>query len=604
VKARHDLIRAFYSALKPPPPITVSEWAASNRIIPPHKSAEPGRWRNERTPYLVKIMDSFNDPRAERIIFCSATQVGKTQAILNMLGYLIDCDPDTAMIVYPTEDTGRDVFRDFIDPMINACPALAEKKPSSMNDYTLSRIAMKGGATIFLAWANSPASLASKPVRYLFLDEVDKYPVTLGREANPIELAKERTSTFWNRKIVIVSTPTIEGGPIWQEMKYADKKFEYLVPCPHCMHRQKLIFEQIKWSNESGLFVEAERTAYYECEKCKKAIYDHHKPWMLENGGWVANNRAKRYKSVAFHLPGLYSPWRTFGQFVRTFLETKKRPEKLQNFVNSWLAEPWRDDSSRIDQDEAINSLISNVDGRRGLVNEQAVTLTAGVDVQEDCLYYVVRGWAPDLSSWLVLKGVVTDWEMLERVLFDVEYEDENGRLMKIELAAIDSGYRTDEVYRFVAAHYPFAIAIKGASTDLGGKPFSLPSSDSRKQLGVAAPYIINTRYFKDFIYMRRRLPAGEPGAWHIYAGVTEDYLKQITAEVRTVKKGKPTWQKRSEHAQNHYWDAEVYAAAAAEILGVSRRTKAKTQNQISAQRLRTPSRQKTSWLGNMRGWL
>ena len=593
----------FWKFFNPPPLMTVSEWAEKNRFIPPHKSVEPGRWKNSRTPYLVSIMDFFNDPNTEKIVFCSATQVGKTQTILNQLGYLIDYDPDPAMIVYPTEDTGKSIFRDYLDPMIRACPSLNDKIPDSSDDYTISRMVFKGGAEIFLAWANSPASLASKPIRYLFLDEVDKYPTNVGKEANPIELAMERTSTFWNRKIVIVSTPTVETAPIWQELKHADVVFYFYVPCPHCGHYQKLIFEQVKWENKEGTYAEAERTAYYECEKCKKAIKDHHKPSMLLKGKWKAEKKVKYYKSVAFHLSGLYSPWRTFGQFARKFLETKKYPERLQNFVNSWLAEPWRDDTAKLKQEEVIEALKAYAIHKRGIVPSEAVALTAGVDVQEDRFYFVIRAWASDYTSWLVLEGEVPTWEMLKKILFMNRYPTTDGSQMAVELACIDSGYRTQEVYRFVEENYPRAVAVKGASSDMKGRPYSLPSQELRRQLGISAPYLVNTLFFKDFIYMRRGIPPGEPGAWYIYEGVSKEYLQHITSEVRKIRKGRVRWEKRTEHTPNHLWDAEVYAAVAAEILNVPYRSK---HTQIAEQNKPQKGRKKriSGWLGDTSGWL
>ncbi len=590
--------------LKPLKKITVSEWAEKNRIIPPHKSVEPGRWRNSRTPYLVKIMDSFNDLQIENIIFCSATQVGKTQAILNQLGFLIDIDPDPALVVYPTEDTGRAIFRDFIEPMIDASPVLRAKKPYSSDDFTLSRMAFRNGAEIFLAWANSPASLASKPIRYLFLDEVDKYPVTAGKEASPIELAMERTSTFWNRKIIMVSTPTIETGHIWQAFKNAEIRFYYHVPCPHCGHYQRLIFEQVKWPKELDSLSKIEDTAYYECEKCKKKITDKYKSDMLIKGKWKGDKNIRKYKTIAFHLSGLYSPWRTFGQVARKFLETKTHPERLQNFVNSWLAEPWKDLTARIKQDEDIENLKLYMHHEKGVVPSEAVALTAGVDVQVDRFYFVIRAWANDYTSWLVLEGAVQTWDELEKILFLSSFNTTDNEVMKVELACIDSGYRTQEVYEFVARNYPRAISVKGASTDLKGRPYSLPSNDAKKQLGVSAPYLINTLYFKDFIYMRRRIPAGENGAWYIYRGVSEDYLRQITSEIRVLDKGKPKWKKRTETVPNHLWDAEVYSAAAAEILNIPYRRK---EPKIKNNSIIAPAprkKPKNPWITRRSGWL
>ena len=573
----------FWSLFKPALDLGVSEWAAQNRYLPAHKTPEPGLWKNERTPYLAKIMDMFNEVGVEEIVFCSATQVGKTQVILNMLGYAIDCQPDPILVVYPSEDVGKDIFKDYIKPMIDSCPTLKEKVSESVDDTTLTRMAFKNGAILTLAWANSPSKLASKPIRYLFLDEVDKYPTNVAKEASPIELAKERTTNFINKKIIMVSTPTTEAGHIWQAFQNADVHFYYFVPCPHCGTKQKLKFEQVKWDTEVKSYSEVEKIAYYECEKCKKKIYDYHKPQMLEKGVWKPDNRVKDYKTVGFHLSGLYSPWRTFGQFARKFLETKSSPEKLQNFINSWLAEPWKDNTEVMKQEEAIEELKKYMFNEQGKVPKDAVALTAGIDVQENCFYFVIRAWGTDLTSWLILEGIAADWEQLAKIIFLNRYPVEGSTdFMTVEKACIDSGYRTKEVYQFVQQWYPLAIAIKGASTDLGGRPFEMPSQKAFRQLGKAAPFRINTNYYKDFISLRRRIPVGEAGAWYIYQGVSNDYLKQITSEIVVKKRNSLKWEPRTTNIKNHLWDAEVYATAAADMLQVwFREKKEKPKNQV-----------------------
>ena len=158
--------------LRPRERLRVSQWAEANRILP-DGNAIPGPWRNSVTPYLVEIMDAFDDETIERIIFIKPTQVGGTSAMENMLGSLVDQAPGPTMIVYPSDDLAERTVDAKLEPMITACKALAEKYRKN----TSKKLQLKFGTmTVYLNGANSPADLASTNIRYLFMDEVDKYP--------------------------------------------------------------------------------------------------------------------------------------------------------------------------------------------------------------------------------------------------------------------------------------------------------------------------------------------------------------------------------------------------------------------------------------------
>ena len=73
------LVSKLVAAIRPPPNMSVSEWAAQNRVLSPEASAEQGRWRNSRTPYLVEIMDAYSDPRVHHIVVVASSQVGKSE---------------------------------------------------------------------------------------------------------------------------------------------------------------------------------------------------------------------------------------------------------------------------------------------------------------------------------------------------------------------------------------------------------------------------------------------------------------------------------------------------------------------------------------------
>ncbi len=228
-----------------PVKMTVSEWSDQFRRLDVKTSAEPGQWATARTPYLKGIMDAFADPYVDEITVMAASQVGKTEAMYNMLGFIIDQDPGPTLMVSPRADDAKSVSYNRVRPMIECSPILSKYIPINTDDITKLEYHFDR-MILYFAGSNSPADLASRPIRYLFLDEVDKYPKFSGREADPIKLASERQKTFWNKKTVKVSTPTTREGYIFREYDKSDQR-RFHVPCPHCGKKQVLLFGQIKW---------------------------------------------------------------------------------------------------------------------------------------------------------------------------------------------------------------------------------------------------------------------------------------------------------------------------------------------------------------------
>ena len=219
-------VKQALGTLRPRERLPVSKWAEKYRILP-DTNAIPGPWRNRVTPYLVEIMDTFSDDDVERIVFVKPTQVGGTSAMENMLGAIIDQEPGPSMIVYPSDQLAERTVEAKLEPMIRQCKPLAEKWKESESQ----RLQLKfQGMTVYLNGANSPAALASTPIKNLFLDEVDKYPGASKKEADPVSLAIERTKTYkTNRKIYITSTPTLKSGHIWKAKEDADVEKHYFV---------------------------------------------------------------------------------------------------------------------------------------------------------------------------------------------------------------------------------------------------------------------------------------------------------------------------------------------------------------------------------------
>ena len=317
-------LKASFAVLKPPDLLTVSQWADSYRLLDEKSSALPGKWQTSRTPYLQEIMDAFASPDIEEIIFCKASQIGGTEAILNILAYIIAQDPSPTLLVYPTLDLAEFASSNRIQPMVTLIPETAARY-SNRDSKTLEL--QFDGMYLALSGANSPASLSSRPIRFLLLDEVDKYPANAGKEADPISLARERTKTFHNKKIAMISTPTLETGAIWQALESADERRYFYVPCPHCGSLQTLKMSNVRWPKAVSDPAEAREKAWYVCEICQEVIRDHHKQTMLQGGRWLSDNKSGRVsRCVAFHLSSIYSPWLTFGDIAAEFLKSKAFP--------------------------------------------------------------------------------------------------------------------------------------------------------------------------------------------------------------------------------------------------------------------------------------
>lgn len=552
--------------LRPRVRVRVSVWAEKNRILP-DGNAIPGPWRNSVTPYLVEIMDAFSDEVIEEIVFVKPTQVGGTSAMENMLGSLIDQDPGPTMVVYPSDDLAERTVESKLEPMIQKCQPLAEKYRKTDSK----KLALKFTDMIaYLTGANSPADLASTNIRYLFLDEVDKFPGASKKEADPISLARERTKTYFNRKIFITSTPTLKTGHVWKAKEAAEAEKHYFVPCPHCGQYIELKFAQIKWPSKEDVPENADRAemATYVCQACGCIITDRDKGKMLQAGRWqVVRQSSATPKSVAFWINTLYSPFTRFSDIAREFMKSKDDPELLHNFANSWLAEPWEDTKLKTNADMVTER---QTDVPEWVLPEWTKLVTGGVDVQENCLYWTIRAWGDHMTSQNVAHGQALSMSEVAQVM-NTELSLPDGRKMVVNLALVDSGDQTDAVYEFCMINAEWALPCKGTPTMQSHYRLSTVNKAGSRAYGMTLVLVDGGKY-KDMIAAKMRKPNGT-GSWMVYQGCDLEYAEQVTAEHKITERagGKEVqrWALKSSHADNHYLDCEVYAAAAADVMGV-----------------------------------
>lgn len=576
-------IHSFFQGLRPIERITVSQWADKYRFLSPISSAEPGRYRTSRTPYLKAIMDALSvHDSHKKIVFIKAAQIGGTEAGTNFLGYSMHIAPAPTMFVQPTDEMVKRLSKGRIDPLIEMCPELQQRvAPSKSRDSnnTITQKSFTGGVLI-LAGANSAAGLRSVPIRNLVLDEIDSYPQDLDGEGSPIDLAMARTRTFPNRKIFMLSTPTIEGASaIAREFAETDQNY-YHVPCPHCGGMQPLVFANLKWDEGKP------DTVKYKCVHCGELIAERHKVEMLANGQWVPDKPERVNPDIiGFHLNSLYSPygWHSWKQIVRDFLAAKDNQSKLKVFINTTLGETW---AERGEAPPYKNLYNRREQYKINEVPADVCFLTAGVDVQRDRLELEIVGWCADKRSYSVdyriLDGDTAGtkvWAKLAEVLAE-RWPRRDGMEFPIRLMAVDSGYNTTHVYTFCRRFgVDRVVPIKGQD-NLGmavSPPKTVDVTKAGKKVGKLRQWNVGVSFLKGELYAALRLEKDSDGTpppnYCHFPEYDEHYFRGLTAEeqVKRIIRGYPKYQWVKRYERNEPLDCRIYARAAAVIIGLDR---------------------------------
>lgn len=561
-----ELMAEVTAFASPPPKLTVSDWADEHRILSPESCAEPGKWRTSRAEYQREMMNAITDPKVETVTLMTAARIGKTEIINNVLGRYIDNEPSPILSVNPTVEMAEAWSKKYFAPMIRDTPCLrarvTEAKARDANNTILEK-SFPGGY-IAMAGANSPAGLASRTVMIVVLDEVDRFPPSAGTEGDPMELAKKRAETFtYRKKFVQTSTPTVKGvSRIEQEWNQSDQR-RYYVPCPHCGHFQHLQWSRLKFTKEHL------EDVHYECEGCLAHLSEADKYKMIRLGEWRPTF-PERTKHAGFHITALYSPWISWQEIVEKFLNAKKRPETLRVWINTMLGETWEEEETFSISDEKLAARIEQYeDAPTGVL-----FLTAGVDVQDDRLECLVKGWGLKDESWFIdyktfygSPGRQDTWTFLDDYLQSI-FRHESGVPLRIVSVCIDSGgHFTQNVYEFVKQRQGRRIfAVKG----LGGygKYFIGKATRNNKHRALVIPLGVDTA--KELIYDRLQIEKPGPGYMHFNQKCTEEYFLQLTSEKHVTKynKGFPTkmWELKSGR-RNEALDCEVYALAACKVI-------------------------------------
>lgn len=564
-------ISGLLSGLRPPPDLTISEWTQAERVLPKTSSSESGGWDNDRTPYLIEIMDCLSPQHpCEDVAFMKPSQIGGSEVLINTALYYAKHDPCPMGIFQTTEKTAERFTKQRMAPSLSAMGFDQYMTGSSMffKEYP--------GGSMITGWSNSAANLRSMPLRIALNDEISGWVEDCEGEGDPCDLINARTENFPGKKRFWNSTPGIDGHcRITMKYRAGDQR-EYRVPCPWCGELHAWKWENVKWDRDpTGKHLPA--TVRMRCPHCSYEYRESMKTELMarENGArWVATNPSGLYPS--FGLNALYSPlgWFSWEKMVREFLAAQGNRSKQKAWTNNRKGEAWQEDGLTVDGD----GLMGRREDYMAEVPDGVVLLTAGVDTQDNRLEVEVVGWGKGFESWGITRKVLYGnptqpqvWKDLDTVL-SAPYTMEDGTQLFVAAALQDAmGHHTDEVYRFTRAReYRRVFSSQGRSGP--GRPVLGKLSKTEKGKGASLA-TVGVDTVKDQLFDWLKLEDRSPGFCHFPRNdeYGDEFFKQLTAEKKTkkYKNAMVVWEYKKIRERNEALDCRVLARAAVNLVGV-----------------------------------
>ncbi len=581
-------IRKAVNGFKPPEMLTVSQWADKKRRLSAESSAETGAWRTSRTPYLKEIMDAFTDPRVRHISIVASSQVGKSETLNNMIGYAIDQDPSSILFIHPTTIDAKEYSKLRIAPMIRDCPTLRRKVADPKSRDSGNTITQKSypGGILTMCGSTEAHALASKPIRYVFGDERDRWATSAGDEGDPWLLATARQITFYNAKSVECSTPTIKGASAIEKSYVKGTMERYKSRCPHCGGYHEIRFDDIRFEyNEIETKDEITYDVYnicYVCPGCggvstESEIKRAPARWEAENP-----DAYRLHGTRSFWLTSWVSPWASWSSTIVMFLDARGDSKKMQVVYNTRFGRLWEDRGNLEDEDTVMarrENYGTKPDGTPVELPEGVLYLTMGVDTQDDRLEYEVIGYGHFGESWKIRRGRIMGrpssddvWEALDEAI-NRRYQFADGHTLRVGYTFIDEGghYTQDVRLRCRERLARKVFAIKGRAGD--GIPYT--STPKKVDIVVDGRYIgkcwcyeIGVDSGKQQIMDNLRVQEPGPNYMHIPRRDEYDrqYYKGLLSErmVYDPKRKHPWhWEKIPGHERNEPLDMTNYANAA-----------------------------------------
>lgn len=585
-KAAKNLNNAVAGAVrhfKPPENLTAAEWADKYRRLSPETSAEAGPWRTARTPYLKEPMEAFTDPTIHKIVMVAASQVGKSELELNIIGYIMHQDPGSILYIQPSLEDARKFSRLRIAPMIRDCKELKKRVTDIKGKDTTSTVLQKSfpGGMLTITGSNSASALASTPCRYIIGDERDRWAVSAGNEGDPWALAEARQATFYNAKAIEVSTPTIKNYSNIEAAYYEGTQERWCHQCPACGEYSEITFNRIHFEHKIITVNGKKKNKIvgpltFCCPEC--GVLSTEEQMRRQPAKWIASvPKAEASGVVSYWLSAFASPWTPWEKIAVKFLDAQKDPERLKVVLNTLLGELWEERGEIQSDDE----MLSRREEYPAELPDGVLCLTCGVDTQDNRLEYEVVGHGKGGATWGIKKGYIMGkpdteevWERLDDVVEHV-YKYRNGTGLRISVTFVDSGgHYTQEVYEECRKRQNKRVfAIKGKGGE--GIPYISPPTrvaiKSNKRITTWL-YTIGVDAGKSSIMSALKVidPEGETKYCHFPLGEDRGYdlnyfnglLSETLVRTRTARGDKWAWKKLPGHDRNEALDCRNYAMA------------------------------------------
>lgn len=585
-------MRKVLAGMTPPDDLTVTQWAEAKRRLSAESAAEPGPWRTERTPYLREPMDAFTDPKVRHIVMVAASQVGKSEFLNNCIGYIIDEDPGSILFIHPTTIDAQEYSKLRIAPMLRDSPALRQKiaAPKSRDSHnTILQKAYPGGI-LTMCGSTEAHALASKPIRYVFGDERDRWATSAGNEGDPWDLAMARQTTFYNAKAVEVSTTTIKNASAIEAAYYTGTMERWNSKCPHCGEYHEIRWSDIRFEYDE-IIVSHKKTykvkkVYYTCPGC--GCISTEAEMKRAPAKWIAENpEAYGQGTRSFWLNAFVSQWASWESIVLKYLNALGSTKKMQVVFNTCFGEPWEDRGDIEDEDSLLarrEDYGKDKNGEPVELPPGVLVLTAGVDTQDDRMEYEIVGHGFFGETWGIEKGIVmgrpdddATWNKLDEVVFDRVMRFENGVGLRVSMSFADEGgHFTQSVRAQCNARISKKVfCIKGMPGQ--DKPYISPPKKQKifvNQIAVGTcwQYQLGVDSGKEIIMDNLRVQT--PGQKYCHFPKRDDYgsayFAGLLSETKVYdpnKKQPWSWKKIPGHERNEPLDCRNYALAAFKAL-------------------------------------
>lgn len=562
--------------------LVASKWAEKERVL--LKGPSPGPWKNSSNPAMAGIMDMLCNPWVRVVVIMKAIQTGATDGIFCFLGREADYSngSDSALVVLADEKSVVKHSQNRLIPMVDNSRSLSQIKSPKPDDTTQRKIKFTSGFVIEIGWASSEVSLASETYRIVIMDEYDKYKNMLNAKE-----AEGRTTTMEDRgkKVVKLSNPGEEGGPLDSALAECDIICDYVVKCPDCGKKQVMQWDNVRWPGQVTIDGEVvadpkrirrERSAWYECPHCQSRWDDFKRDKALDSGIWTPREEIDRPYAVGFWFPAWISKFVPISEIVAKWLEAQDSPDLLRAWYNKQAGLPF----STVNKDEITDTdtLYKRryqwwPEGATWRVPMAACLLIVSVDVQDNRLEVKVIALARGFQIWIINRHIIHGSPSSEDTMQQLDeylartWEHESGARLGISAGGVDTGgHFTRTMYAWLRKKLGKRIfGVKGASDHKAPLVrMSMPSAKQRRQVPIL---MINTTMVKNDIHAAYKTEEPGPGYIHLPDDLDYHYFEQLTAEKpidQRDKRGNKVryWVKKKPSGRNEALDLLVYGYA------------------------------------------